>query len=192
MAGEPDDVHAELLAALTELQQDLVGYAGRRLGGDRGYDAAQEAIARFLKKIRTGTAPEDLSAEDFDAENLRRYLFRMTWNVVREMRRAHRRESSVSDPVLERAADWRPRDGGPGQDSQVDSHLAAQVLSRAEEILPISEYEAMRLHLLQGLPVKAVAETQGVARNTAASRIRRAVVKLRSSLQDDRLQDDQV
>ena len=108
--------------------------------------------------------------------NSKAYLTRCVVNLVRDNMRKRRRESDR----LDEAEFAQATVDGP-ELSAVNSE-ARQELSTAMGQLPYEQREVLVLHLQGGLMFKQIARMQHVSTNTACSRYRYALKKLRSEL----------
>lgn len=73
---------------------------------------------------------------------------------------------------------------GPGPEEQLASENRAARLKRAVAGLPEEQKDALLLKLEAGLDLQAIADVTGVNRETAKSRLRYAVSKLRKVLEE--------
>ena len=77
--------------------------------------------------------------------------------------------------------------GGRGDDPAVaaDGRQQAQRLLRLVDELPEAQREAFLLQQESGMSVEEIAQATGVNRETAKSRLRYAIAKLRQGMQSD-------
>ena len=152
------------------------------------YDAHAAAVFSFaLHLLRNETGARDVLQAVFvrvaraphtlaEVENPRAWLLRLThWQVLDTLRRdksaaiRDTRWSGERVPLFTPAADPDTR--------LLDESLTAALLS-----LPEEQRAAVHLHLWEGFTFDRIAETLGISRNTAASRYRLALEKLRPQL----------
>jgi RNA polymerase sigma-70 factor (ECF subfamily) len=129
--------------------------------GDLAEDAVQET---FVGLVRAGVAAGDL-------ENAKAYLFAALRHAAAKLLSRQARERSV--PLTELHDLPAPR--------SPDMHRAAD-LERAVRTLPAEQREVIALKIDGGLTFAEVAACLGVSPNTAASRYRYALEKLRAVL----------
>lgn len=113
---------------------------------------------------------------------LKAYLTTCTVNLVRDKIRKSRRESARLDE-----ADFVRSSLDSPERLAVDSEEQQQ-LSAAIGTLPYEQREALILHLQGGLMFKQIARLQEVSTNTACSRYRYALRKLRSQLNGEMIE----
>lgn len=151
------------------------------------YDAHSAAVFAFaLHLLRNESAARDVLQSVFvsiarsaplpGVENHRSWLLKLThWQVLDLLRRdksAALRETRWSGecvPLFAPAAD-------------PDTRLMDESLSAALMTLPEDQRAVVHLHLWEGFTFDRLAETLGISRNTAASRYRLALEKLRPQL----------
>ena len=130
------------------------------ISGDRC--RAQDALHQvFLKAIENGSLSQ--------ATNIKAYLFACVRNAV--LNDAKLQERNM--PLDVNSAWFRP----PDRD-----YAAEQNLRRALGDLPQDQREVMVLHVWGELTFSEIGELLGVSSNTAASRYRYALAKLRDSM----------
>jgi RNA polymerase sigma-70 factor (ECF subfamily) len=148
----------------------LLGYA-RAVIGDHG--AAEDVLHQvFLKLLRAKRPIPD---------SPRAYLARAVRNAALNHRRDRSREVSLEDGASDgvaRLASW--------SEPWFERHAALQdetvVLEAALESLPAEQREVVVLHLWGELTFAEVATVMEISPNTAASRYRYALKKLRGRL----------
>lgn len=167
MREEPGRALAESLArgdeqALRELYEelapDLYAYL---LGRLRDVEAAREVLQDiFVRVVRH-------RRHIARARSVRSYVFAMAANEVRRNRRRARRRRSAEEVFSERPS-RAATEGGDVWDA-----LTA---------LPPEQAEAIHLHLRAGMTFAEVGAATGVSANTAASRYRYGIERLRRIL----------
>jgi RNA polymerase sigma-70 factor (ECF subfamily) len=166
--------------------------AGTRVGAERGvdlealYDAFGGPLYRYLVALLGSTEEaEDALQEVFlgllrrprqrPIEDLRAYLFRAARNqAMGVLRRRRRREETAPE------ASWIDSE----RLAYADRELAVDV-DRALRQLPPAQREVLLLKLGEGLTFREIAALLGVRQNTAASRYRLAIARLRTLLGGD-------
>lgn len=136
---------------------------------DTAADLFQEVWARIIKARRRYRASAKFST----------YLYRVAHNTfIDHLRRNKRYGSGPGDDP-----DRRPGTG-ESPDELTERALARERLLEALESLPFEQRDAFLLHEEGGLGLDDIAAVTGVPRETAKSRLRYAVAKLRTALQD--------
>lgn len=158
----------EALCRIYEKYEQTMLSVATGLLGDVG--AAEDVVHDVF--VALAQSPEKLRL----AGSLRGYLTTCVTNLARDRLRARRRiakdldnrrpnEIGVSEPVAEILRDEQ-----------------LQQLSDALGQLPYEQREVVVLHLRGDLPFRAIATTQGISINTAQSRYRYGIDKLRAML----------
>ncbi len=104
----------------------------------------------------------------------RAWMFRIAHNHVMDH---FRREKAVADTPLEEIAD--PQAGPP---EQVSREKQQQRLVAAIQSLPTEQKDTLMLKLEAGLGLQTIADITGVSQETAKSRLRYAVRKLKQTM----------
>lgn len=130
---------------------------------DEAEDALQEVFLGLLRR------PHDVPIEQW-----RPYLFRAAHNQALGLLRRRQREEPLSE------TSWI--DTGSGDFA--DREFAFDV-DRAVRLLPREQREVIFLKLSEGLTFRQIASVLGIPQNTAASRYRLAIARLRQLLQGD-------
>jgi RNA polymerase sigma-70 factor (ECF subfamily) len=159
--------HQRAFAALydrfgTRLYRAAMGMLGRREDAE---DTVQEVFVAVLQAQPRLTGAEDLTAYLFTA--LRRAAARC---AARRARRPALSETAVDEAAV-------PAGGGVGC-----SNPYGERLQRALLALPAEQREVVALKIDGELTLAQIAQVMGVSINTAASRYRYALEKLRASL----------
>ncbi len=145
----------------------LYRYVLRRVGdaatANDLYQGAWEKIIRARNRYKP-SAP------------FRAWMFRIAHNHVMDHFRAAKPETDLPAEILESPG------AGPEQQSSEDEKSAA--LERAVSTLPAEQKEAILLRLEGGFDLQAIADITGVNRETAKSRLRYAVDKLKAAMQE--------
>ena len=141
-----------------------------RLVGDEAtandlYQGCWEKIIRARERYRP-SAP------------FKAWMYRIAHNHVMD----HFRRNRPSEP----AAEDRLRDPGPGPEEKLAKMQQDQSLAEAVSRLPGEQREALLLRLEAGLGLSDIAEVTGVNPETAKSRLRYAVRKLKASMKASR------
>jgi RNA polymerase sigma factor (sigma-70 family) len=133
-------------------------------------DSAEDIVHDFF--VYFGQSADKLKVQG----RLKAYLTTCVVNLVRDNMRKMRRESTKLD-----AAEFSQSTVDSPELLAVNSE-SQQQLSTAMGQLPYEQREALVLHLQGGLMFKQIARMQRVSANTAWSRYRYALKKLRSQL----------
>lgn len=150
------------------------------------YDAHASGLFHYLVTItKTETDARDLLQELFiklakggsaHARSEKAFLYRMAHNVAIDCLR-RRRTRQDSEERLQKELESTRQDA-----TDPDTALLAGALEEAMKTLPDEQRSVAQLKLCDGLTFEEVAEAQGIPLNTAASRYRYALEKLRSLL----------
>jgi len=170
--------------------------AGDARAFDELYAAHRGALWRFIRRsVREDAATDDVFQECWSRviANRERYrpearfatwLFRIAHNCCMDhWRRSGRRErrESTDDDAIAAAAD----ESNEGPLGKVLEGEAGERLARALARLPEEQRTAFLLYVEGGLSVAEIGETTGVNPETAKSRLRYAVARLKASLGAD-------
>lgn len=155
---------------------------------ERLYDEHAQALFAFLLNLTRDEADtRDLLQEIFvklareprllaDAREPRAFLIRLAHNAAIDlMRRRGTRERTKEDFAVEIISPFAPA-------SDPDEETFRQELSQALAELPPEQRAVAHLKLWGGLTFEQIAEALGISPNTAASRYRYALDKLRGRL----------
>lgn len=177
----------------------------RYRAGDAGafdalYARHKGAVFRYLRR-QAGAAAEDLfqdvwmrviNARDRYEERARftTWLFTIAHNRLMDHFRAAGRVQFASyddegEPGSLPIAELVPADGPTPSESYAHKSQAAQLLA-ALDTLPAAQREALLLQQEGELSIEEIAAATGVNRETAKSRLRYAMAKLRAQLKDGR------
>lgn len=162
-AGEPMPLEpGDAVAVLYDRFAPALYRTARTLVGESlAEDAVQET---FVGLVRAGVAPADL-------ENAKAYLFAALRHAAAKLRaRAGRERPVPPGELLDLPTPATPEVG------------RAAELERALRSLPAEQREVIALKIDGGLTFAEVAACLGVSPNTAASRYRYALEKLRAAL----------
>lgn len=153
---------------------------------ERIYDAHASALFQYLLTFtKTEADARDLLQELFirlakgvkvDVRNEKAFLRKLAHNLAIDwLRRRKTRLDSEEDlqEELEEAPDRAP---------DFDAALLGRRFLEAMESLPVEQRTIVHLKLWDDLTFEAIAEAQGIPLNTAASRYRYALEKLRTLL----------
>ena len=153
---------------------------------ERIYDAHASGLFHYLVSFtRAEPDARDLLQELFiklargnalEARSETAFLYRMAHNLAIDWlrRRAAREESE------ERL--FHEVNGASQRAPDQDARLLARRFAQAMETLPVEQRTIAQLKLWDGLTFEQIAEAQGIPLNTAASRYRYALDKLRALL----------
>jgi RNA polymerase sigma-70 factor (ECF subfamily) len=129
---------------------------------------AKDLLQEFFIKLARKTVPQDVM-------NMRAWLLQLAHHHAIDWLRRHRvrrRAEDESQALMEMFA----RQDDP------DHEALARRLTHALANLPLEQRSVAHLKLWDGLTFEEIAEVQGIPLNTAASRYRYALEKLRSEL----------
>jgi RNA polymerase sigma-70 factor (ECF subfamily) len=159
---------AELLATLRD-QPDVIGVL---------YDRHADAVHRFLVRRVGLDAAEDLLSEVFTAAlGARKRVFphengsALPWlyGIARNVLRAHLRQAArVGRRQPETGMDWE------AVDARLDAQALGVQLRQVISVLSAKEREVLLLVAWEGLTVTEAAETLGMSKVTARTRLHRA------------------
>jgi RNA polymerase sigma-70 factor (ECF subfamily) len=164
----------------------LLCKSGNREGLRRVYDKYRDDLFIIaIALLNDVNAAEDVvhdvfvsfveSLEGFKLSgSLRNYLRTCLLNRVRNVWRSERREHMK----LEKSKDLRPETADPRESIICNEEL--QQVSKALAKLASEQREVIVLRLREGMRVSVIAKLQGVSVNTARSRYRNGLSKLRS------------
>ncbi len=162
------------------------------------YERHKGGVYRYLLRHGSGSASEEL-AHDVWASLIRvratyqatakftTYLYRLAHNRLIDHYRSEGRAEWVSRDADSDADDIvaaQPGPRGEQPEVQVESRNIAQRISAAMATLPPAQREAFLLQQEGGLSVAEIAAATGVPEETAKSRLRYAITKLRAQLED--------
>jgi RNA polymerase sigma-70 factor (ECF subfamily) len=165
---------------LSRYMRPLFGFLCRYLGrADRAEDVFQEVFYEVIRG-RKGYRTRYRFAAWLFRIGRNRAVDRIRRNGVREMEsldhpsnpRGHEGESRVTSIVA----------GDPDPESQVQGRELTKALEAALASLPAEQREVFWLKERSGLSLGEIAEITGVSHNTAKSRLRYALEKLRAAL----------
>lgn len=175
MTSMPPTPQDELLEALVAGREEAFAalydaYAARLFAAACGMLASREEAEDAVQDVFVGLV--QARARLGRVENLKAYLFASLRHAA--VRRARRAKT----PLLDTAQVALPTaDAGP--DAEISRRL-----ERALRRLPPEQREVIALHVDGGLTFAEVAAVLGVSPNTAASRYRYAVEKLREAMKE--------
>lgn len=132
---------------------------------------AEDLVQEFFVKLaRTGAAVRAVSCE-------RAWLFRVARHLVTDWHRRRTRRAEVPGEEALALLEY----GAAGDDP--DAAALAREMAAALAQLPPEQRTAAQLRLWEGLSLAEIAEIQAVPLQTAASRLRYALQRLRTLLQ---------
>jgi RNA polymerase sigma-70 factor (ECF subfamily) len=142
-----------------------------RMGGDRtaAEDLYQEAWTKIIRARSTYQPTAKFTT----------FLYRVAHNCFIDYLRRNERHRRSSD--VEPDAQPAP---GDSPDMVAESQLARERLETALKTLPDEQRDAFLLHEEAGLSVDDIAKVTGANRETAKSRLRYAVKKLRAAIDE--------
>lgn len=131
---------------------------------------AKDLLQELFIKLGRQTVPADIA-------NMRAWLLRLAHRHAIDWVRRHR----VRQRAEEQAHTHPAADMFAPQDDPDQAELARRLL-HALALLPLEQRSVAQLKLWDGLTFEEIAAVQGIPLNTAASRYRYALEKLRSEL----------
>ena len=153
---------------------------------DRIYDAHASGLFHYLATLtKTESDARDLLQELFiklargaaiEAQSEKAFLYRIAHNLALDwMRRRKARWDSEERLLAE-------LEGGLQEVDDPDAALLARSFCEAMKTLPDEQRTILQLKLWEGLTFEEIAHAQGIPLNTAASRYRYALEKMRMLL----------
>jgi len=149
------------------------------------YDAHAASLYRYLLALVSDAEDADDALQEVflglmrrgqknEIHDLQAYLFRAARNQALMVRRRHRRRERQSAAA---AISWVDTEA-----CHPDGRELALDITRALEHLPLEQREVVVLKLAEGLTFQEIADMLGIPANTAASRYRLALARLRRLL----------
>jgi len=189
-------------AAAMDRQPDDTALMLRYRDGDLAafemlYRRHNDSLYRYLLRLSLNPATtEDLFQEAWSklirarhryrpAARFSTYLFRIAHNCFLDHLRRNRRYGHAAAD-----ADELAMDEAPGPDELTERQLLRRRLDRALADLPTEQRDAWLLHEEGGFSIEEIAGITGARRETAKSRVRYAVAKLKSALAETDEQAD--
>jgi RNA polymerase sigma-70 factor, ECF subfamily len=144
----------------------LISYARALLGSaEDAEDAVQEVFVRLAKR-----------ADRIDSiRELRKYLLRSTRNAAYELLRGRMRRERLEEGIVQSLSEYSTETAAPE---------VAAILQGFDQ-LPPDQREVLALKVFQGLTFREIGEVIGKSQNTAASRYRYAIERLRQAAGSD-------
>jgi RNA polymerase sigma-70 factor, ECF subfamily len=194
-------VGAGIVGAVGLLEDDI-DLMRRYAGGDvaafaRLYERNKGGLFRYLLRLtRNREVAEDLFQEVWSRVVASRarwaplakfstFLFSIAHNCFIDYCRRSAHAPTARADSLEDHEGWLSDSPHRGPERQADSQSAAARMSAALDRLPSEQREVFVLHEESGLSLHEIAELTGVGMETAKSRLRYAIAKLRQSLSTD-------
>ena len=139
------------------------------VGFTRAEADARDLLQELFIKLARGAARDSLQSE-------KAWLFRLAHNLAVDWLRRRKVRWDTEKKLLQELADGQQLAHDP------DSRILAERFAEAMRTLPEEQRTVMQLKLWDGLTFEEIAEAQGIPLNTAASRHRYALEKLRALL----------
>jgi RNA polymerase sigma-70 factor (ECF subfamily) len=130
---------------------------------------ARDLLQELFIKLARGSAPAAMLSE-------KAWLYRLAHNLSIDWLRRRKTRWDTEERLLRELA------GGHQLAHDPDARVLAERFAEALRTLPEEQRTVMQLKLWDGLTFEEIAETQGIPLNTAASRHRYALEKLRALL----------
>lgn len=153
---------------------------------ERLYDAHASGLFHYLVAFtKTEVDARDLLQELFirlargvkmDLQSEKAFLFRLAHNLAIDWLRRRKARWDSEEQLL------KELDGSGQRAADPDAALLARGFADAMNTLPDEQRTIVQLKLWDGLTFEEIADTQGIPLNTAASRYRYALEKLRTLL----------
>jgi RNA polymerase sigma-70 factor (ECF subfamily) len=147
----------------------IFGYLCRRVGRSDAEELASETFVRAF----------DLR-ERFSGEDARPWLYGIATNLIRNHRRAERRQLLAYARAASRSV---PGNAEEDIEGRMDATAAAPLLSVALQRLDAGDRDVLLLHAWEGLSYKEISDALGIALGTVGSRLSRARRVAREVLQ---------
>jgi RNA polymerase sigma-70 factor (ECF subfamily) len=163
--GRCEDIRQHLARVYDACADSLFRYAAMLLADTAG---AEDAVHQaFVKLVAMGGRLDEI-------ESVKAYLRRAVRNeCYRLLRRRSRREQTAKAPaLLEAVSAGEPEDGEPLREG----------LERALRALPAGQREVVHMKVFEKMTFREIGERLGISMNTAASRYRYALSRLRELL----------
>ena len=127
-----------------------------------------------------------LKASSFNAERgqPRGWIMSVAHHKIIDLIRSQRRTTVNTDPVDYETLDLLP-DGGVSTEAQVEQSLERERIMRALETIPANQREVIMLAYFGGLSQSEMAEKLYLPLGTIKTRVRLAMLKLRTVLEND-------
>jgi len=127
-----------------------------------------------------------LKASSFNAERgqPRGWIMSVAHHKVIDLIRSQRRATVNTDPVDYETLDLLP-DGGVSTEAQAEQSLERERIMRALETIPANQREVIMLAYFGGLSQSEMAEKLYLPLGTIKTRVRLAMLKLRTVLEND-------
>jgi RNA polymerase sigma-70 factor (ECF subfamily) len=130
---------------------------------------ARDLLQELFIKLARGAKPDSLQSE-------RAWLYRLAHNLAVDWLRRRKVRWETEEKLLQDLA------GGHQLAHDPDTRMLAERFAEAMRSLPEEQRTVMQLKLWEGLTFEEIAEAQGIPLNTAASRHRYGMEKLRTLL----------
>jgi RNA polymerase sigma factor (sigma-70 family) len=165
--GPIDPRNAEVVRSLVENHREFLRFLERRLGGrrDLAEDILQEAFVRGIGRVETLRSDESAVA----------WFYRSLRNAVID---SQRRRGAAERALAAFAEELEPYE----EPADEVRGAVCQCVARLAETLKPEYAEALRRIEVEGAPVKAFAEEQGISSGNAAVRVFRAREALRKQV----------
>lgn len=164
-----------------EAFRNLFGeYAKRIFVFAKGYlksnEEAEEVVQEVFMKIWhvRATINTELSFKS--------YLFKITYNHVREIFLKKNRENSYKHDILDLVIDFDNR-----TEEKIDYHSLLELVEKLIDKLPPRQKEMIILKKKDGLPVKEIAKILGISPRTAEKHLSEALKRLKAELSEEHI-----
>ncbi len=153
-------------------------YAKRIFVFAKGYlksnEEAEEVVQEVFIKIWNVRASINTEL------SFKSYLFKITYNYIRELFLKKNRENSYKHEILDMAVDFDNR-----TEEKIDYHSLLELVETLINKLPPRQKEIIILKKKHGLPVKEIAELLGISPRTVEKHLSEALKYLKTELSEE-------
>lgn len=153
-------------------------YAKRIFVFAKGYlksnEEAEEVVQEVFIRIWNVRASIDTEL------SFKAYLFKITYNHLRELFLKKNRENNYKHEILDFAVDFDNR-----TEEKIDYHSLLDLVEKLIDRLPPRQKEIIILKKKQGLPVKEIAGRLGISPRTIEKHLSEALKRLKAELSEE-------
>lgn len=155
-------------------------YAKRIFVFARGYlksnEEAEEVVQEVFIKIWNVRASINTEL------SFKSYLFKITYNYIRELFLKKARENSYKNDILDSAIDFDTR-----TEEKIDYQSLLELVEQLIDRLPPRQKEIIILRKKHGLPVKEIAELLDISHRTVEKHLSEALKTLKTELSEEHI-----
>lgn len=155
-------------------------YAKRIFVFAKGYlkskEEAEEVVQEVFVKIWNVRASINTEL------SFKSYLFKITYNYIRELFLKKNRENSYKHEILDFAVDFDNR-----TEERIDYHSLLELVEKLIDRLPPRQREIIILKRKQGLPIKEIASILDISTRTVEKHLSEALKFLKRELSDEHI-----